>query len=118
MKTEYASTDRRGVSSAYEGLARWAGVSLATVVDYAREDRLGELVESRQYIRPMSGAEALRRLDEKRHAPGDKPRTPATLLGELRARKAIWDAEDRASYRHRLSARECLEIIQAKKWVP
>jgi hypothetical protein len=93
MRTEYAGLGR-GVANAYEGLAKWAGVSLGTVAEHARDGRLGELVETRQHIRPLSGSEALRRLDAKRQAPGTKSRSPHALIGELRALKAIWDAEE------------------------
>ena len=93
MQTEFANGEQRG-STAFEGLARHAGVPLATVVEYAEQGRLGELVERRSYTRPLSGADAHRRINEKRSAPGTKPpRSPHAALGELRARRLIWDCE-------------------------
>jgi len=109
---EYASA-ARPVGSAYEGLARWAGVPLETVLDYARDDRLGQLVERRQYVRPLSGAEALRRLDELKYAPGSNPRL---LLGEMRAMKAVWDAEE--ELRRCRDVHERLVELHAKKIPP
>jgi hypothetical protein len=86
---------------------------LETVVDYAQRGRLGELVESRQYIRPMSGAEALRRLDEKRHAPGAEPKSGARALGELRALRKIWEVE--MAEQRRRDPQECLAEILGKR---
>jgi hypothetical protein len=91
--TEYANT-RRG-SSAYQGLARWAGVSLQTVAQAAAENRLAAFIESRQHIRPLRGPEAFRRLEETRHPPGAKQRSPYQALGELRALQTIWAEEDK-----------------------
>jgi hypothetical protein len=91
-----------------------------TVVDYARGDRLGELVESRQFTRPLSGTEALRRIEEKRHAPGTKPRSPHAALGELRAMKKIWAAEavEYERQRRRRDPQDCLAEILAKQFPP
>src|SRR5271166_2679246 len=80
---EFASDGHRGLS-AYQGLAKWAGIPLEAVVDAAEKDQLGELVERRQRIRPRSGAEALRHLERVRYAPGAKPRSPHAAIGELR----------------------------------
>jgi hypothetical protein len=94
-KTEFASTGHRGITSPFQGLARWAGVPLDTVAEYARDGRLAELVETRQYTRPLSGAEAMRRIEENRGGPGSaQPKSGARALGELRARRTIWEAED------------------------
>jgi hypothetical protein len=112
MRTEYASADQRGLS-AYEGLAKQAGVTLETVVEHAEAGRLGELIESRTYRRPLSGVEALRRTNEKRHAPGTRPKSGAAALGELRAWQAIWDAEG-AELRRR-DPHECLTEILARR---
>ncbi len=115
MQTEYANGDQRGFS-AYEGLARHAGVPLATVVEYAEQGRLGDLVESRS--RPLSGDEALRRINEKRHAPGIKPRSPHAALGELRARRLIWDYEARQHEPRSRDPQECLKLILARRVPP
>jgi hypothetical protein len=118
IEVETAANGERG-TTAKAGLARWAGVPLSRVDEvWGDARRVAELIESRQYVRPLTGAEALRHLYEKRYAPGDKPRTGASALGELRALKAIWAAEDQASYRPRLTGRQCLEIIEALKWGP
>jgi hypothetical protein len=91
-ETEYANADGRGLS-AYEGLARHAGVAMSTVVEYAEQGRLGELVERRAYTRRLSGAEALRQINAAKYAPGTKPKSGAEAIGELRALRLVWDAE-------------------------
>ena len=113
---EYASATRSGLS-AYAGLARWSGLPLEDVIEAAREDRLGPLVESRQFARPLSCADALRRLREKRYAPGEVPKSPAELVGELRALRASWLVE------HEVVRRQCspewrLGEIYAKRQPP
>ena len=115
-ETEYASAGRGGLT-AYQGLARWAGVSLETVVEHAEDGRLGTLIESRQHVRPLSGREALRRLSEKRYAPGTGPKSADELVGELRARRFIWDAElsDHERQLHRGDPFWALAELRAKQ---
>lgn len=93
MRTEFAGASRTA-AAAYMGLAQWAGTSLANVVEHAEAGRLGELVEARSLTRPVSGAEALRVLERKRYPPGDRPKSPSALIGELRAKRLIWQAEE------------------------
>lgn len=110
VDVEFASTSR--ALTAYQGLAKWAGVPLQTVADHARDGRLGELVETRQHTRPLSGREALRRIEEKRNAPTAK--SGARALGELRAKKVIWQAQEDAALRSR-DPYQALAEIYAKQ---
>jgi hypothetical protein len=99
-EVEYASASR-GLN-AYESLAKWAGVPLEVVVERAQEGRLGELVETRSHMRPLSGAEALRHIESVRREPGSPPKSPHAALGELRAMRACWGAvEAEEARRHR-----------------
>ncbi|MCV7090207.1 hypothetical protein [Mycobacterium interjectum] len=116
MRTEFASGDR-SVSSAYRGLARWAGASLEAVVEHAEAGRLGELIEARSLTRPISGSEALRQLERRRYVPGEKPRSPAALLGELRALGLIWAAEEQHEH-HSRDPRKLLAELDTKRWGP
>jgi hypothetical protein len=91
--TEFAS-GCRSIASAYQSLAQWAGVPLDTVVEHAQRNALNELIETRELSGPVKGSTALRRILEMRYAPGQKPPTPAERIGELRARRAVWEAEE------------------------
>jgi hypothetical protein len=93
--TEYANARRESSTiSACQSIARWAGVSVQTVARAAAEGRLASFIESRQHIRPLRGPEALRRLEETRHAPGSRHRSPYAALGKLRAMQTIWEEEE------------------------
>lgn len=105
---EFASSDR-GLGGPYRSLAERTGRPLREIVELAQQDRLGELfgsngrllVEKRSHATPLSGRDALRRIEGLRYAPGTKPRSPAALLGELRARKACWAIEAEEAQRQR-----------------
>ena len=91
--TEFAAAGRSGLS-AYVGLALRARKPLSHIVELAAENRLGELFDSRGFVgKPLTGAEALGRMARLRYGPGEKPRSPAALIGELRARRFIWGLE-------------------------
>ncbi len=100
MTAEYASGTRSS-RKAFESLAARSGLPLHQIVALAEENRLNELFDEYGHIgRPLTPAEALRRLDAKRYGPGDeKPPSPAAALGHLRARMAEWDAEAAAHER-------------------
>jgi hypothetical protein len=98
--TEYASAGALGLS-AYEGLAQRTGKPLARIVELATQDRLGELFDARGNVgSPLTPAEALRRLDRIRHDPSARPQSsPGQLIGELRARKLLWEFEEEEARR-------------------
>ena len=78
--------------------------------------RLGELIETRQHTRRLSGAEALRQIQSAKYPPGAKPKSAAELVGELRAMRAIWELED-AEAEHRDPHRRLAEL-RAKQVPP
>lgn len=116
--TEFAAGGRRGLSP-YEGLAARTGKPLARIVELASQNRLGELFDSRGILvgRPLTPAEALRNLDRIRYSPGQEPRSPAALIGELRARQVIWAEEERQRARMR-NPLMCLVELAAKQIPP
>lgn len=115
--TEFASAGT-GLSP-YAGLAARTGLPLRRVVELATQDRLGELFDARGFVgKPLTPQEALGRLYKLRHAPGDKQRSPAAALGELRAMRLIWGVEERALTRRGRDPREALAELEAKKWGP
>lgn len=111
---EFASA---GLSlSPYAGLAARTGLPLRRVVELATQDRLGELFDARGFVgKPLTPQEALGRLYKQRYAPGEKPRSPAEALGELRALRTIWRAEERAFTRRDRDPREALAALEAMR---
>jgi hypothetical protein len=91
MPTEFAS-GARSIASAYHSLAQWAGVPLEEVASYAERGALNELVEQRELAGPVRGSTALRHIEKLRRDPSKK--SPAALVGELRAQRAVWEAQE------------------------
>jgi hypothetical protein len=91
--TEFADATGRSAMSAYRSLAAWCGTSLETVVEYAERGALNELVETRELTGPVRGETALRHIERLRRDPSVTPRSPAELVGELRAQKLLWEVE-------------------------
>lgn len=92
---EYALRQRAQLGP-YKGIARATGYSLDYVLRAVVEKRLGEVLfteDGHHVDRPLTPAQALHRLEEQRYAPGTEPPTPAQMIGELNARRAIWEAE-------------------------
>ena len=84
-RTEFASANGPGPRSALEGLAKRSGRPLSEIVDLARDDRLCELYDKRGFVgKPLTGAEASRRLEAMRQPGLD----PGLALLRLRQRAA------------------------------
>jgi hypothetical protein len=108
---------RRGLGP-YDSLAKRSGQPLAYVVQLAAENRLGELFDEHGFVgRPRTPAEALRRLENRRHDPSVRRRSPAALLGELHAMRTIWAIEAEELHRQRDPSWRLGQIL-AKKTPP
>jgi hypothetical protein len=110
------ATARRGLT-AYASLAERSGKPMSTVVALAEENRLHELFDEHGFVgKPRTPQEALRRLDQMRRPPGEKPKTPSELVGELRARKLIWEAEAAEANRRDPKQRLAELYAQRRQW--
>jgi hypothetical protein len=120
-RTEFAGGDpsRRGFS-AYEGLAIRTGFSLRHIAKLAEENRLNELFADRGELRgaPLTGAEALRRLEQRKN-PAGTGLSPGAASVILRHYMNRMDAQIEARERDgRLEAYERLGEIDARKNPP
>lgn len=93
---EFASGSR-GLGGAIESCAKFLGLDLATTARAAATGRLGELIEQRRLTAPVRGAEALRQIEELRVPPWEERPTPAQRIGQLRAIRLSWAAEEQDS---------------------
>jgi hypothetical protein len=112
--TEYAALGHRALSP-YQSLAERTGRPLHEIVALAERRSLSELFgdDGRLIGQRLSGAEALRRMEQRRCPPG--PLSHAQRRGILRAHMDIIDADAAAFEQTRRDPHQALAELRAKR---